>query len=114
MERVTWISEHLLAYPIVGRGRNGSQTWISQRDQTPNLTELEHFAFKDTRSIFMHVLHLFLTLDDDLFGTRASDNQVKSLSARKVDKEGHSADAVADALSRIIFALRFRRRGESN
>jgi len=35
---------------------------------------------------------------------------VKTLSSRKGDWEGHSADAVADALFRIVLALQFRRR----
>ena len=35
------------------------------------------------------------------------------LSSRKADREGHSADAVADALFKIVFAIRFRRQGES-
>lgn len=113
LQRVRWVSQHLLAFPIVGRGKDGASNWMAQRDQTPNLTEFEQTAFKDTKDIFLHVVHLFLTLDDDLFGTRAADNQVKLLSSRKADKEGHSADAVADALSRIVFGLRFRRRGET-
>ncbi|PXF43196.1 hypothetical protein BWQ96_07071 [Gracilariopsis chorda] len=35
------------------------------------------------------------------------------LGARKADRDGHSADALADALFRIILAIRIRRRGES-
>lgn len=35
------------------------------------------------------------------------------LSARKADKEGHPADAVGDTFFRIVLALRFRLRGES-
>lgn len=54
--------------------------------------------------------YLLATLDDDLYRTRAADGQVKMLSSRKADKEGHSADAVADALFRVVLALRFRRR----
>lgn len=38
---------------------------------------------------------------------------MKTLSARKADREGHSADAVADALFRNVLALRFRRRDET-
>ena len=58
-------------------------------------------------------MHLLATLDDDLYGTRAADNQVKNLSSRKANREGHSADVTAYALFRIIMALRFRRRGET-
>lgn len=79
-----------------------------------NITEIKHFAFKDTHDIFMDVSNLFLTLADDLFGSRASDNQVKCVSNRKADREGHFADAVADALSCVVLALQFKRRGESD
>jgi hypothetical protein len=41
----------------------------------------------------------------------ATGNQVKTLSARKADREGHCADAIADALFRITIFVRFRRRG---
>lgn len=54
-----------------------------------------------------------VTLDDDLFSTRAMNSQVNTISNRKADNEGHSADAVANAFLRVIIALRFRRRGES-
>lgn len=114
LDRVRWISDNVLDYSAVGRGNDGSATWLSQRDQTPSHTEFEHLAFRETRRVFFHLLHMFATLDDDLFGTHAADNQVKMLNARKDDKEGHSADAVADALSRVIVALRFRRQNLSD
>ena len=63
--------------------------------------------------MFLVPAHLLATLDDDLYGTRASDNQVKALCSRKASKEGHSAGAIADALFRVTLAVRFRRRGES-
>lgn len=65
-----------------------------------------------TRKIFLSPVHTFATLDDDLYGTTARDNQVKTLSMRKADREGHTADAIADALFRLTIAVRFRRRGE--
>lgn len=43
---------------------------------------------------------------------RASDNRVKTLSARTADREGHTADVIVDALFRVTLAKRFRRRGE--
>lgn len=46
-------------------------------------------------------LYQLLTLDDDIFGTRAVDNQVKSLSSRKNEIEGHTADSILDALFRV-------------
>lgn len=56
-----------------------------------------------------------MTLDDELFGTRTGDNQLKTLSNRKAvaDKEGHMADVVCDALFRTALGIRFRRRGIS-
>lgn len=38
---------------------------------------------------------------------------VKTLSARKADKEGHSADVLCDALFRATVSVRFRRLGET-
>lgn len=52
--------------------------------------------------------HFFSKPDNDLFGTRSVDNQVKKLSNRKADKEGHSADVVADALFCVVLGIRLR------
>ena len=57
----------------------------------------------DTKPWYAH-------LEDDLYGTRSMDNQVKTLSARKADREGHCAEAIEDALFRITFFVRFRRK----
>lgn len=55
---------------------------------------------------------MLASLDDVLYGTRALDYRVRTISHRKVDRKGHSADAVADELFRVKFAIRLRRRGE--
>lgn len=112
LEAIRFISANVMAYSATGRGGSGEKTWNAQRDQTRFLGEFECLAFRDTRKICFTPLYQMATLDDDLFGTRAADNQVKMLSNRKADREGHSADAVADALFRIVLALRFRRRAE--
>lgn len=103
---------NILAYPPTGRGNSRQQRWSAQRDQTRQLTEFDSIALRETRKIFFVPLHMMATLDDDLFGTRAADNQVKMLRSRKADNDRHSADAVADVLFRVILALRFRRKGE--
>lgn len=59
----------------------------------------------------LNVLHRFRTHDEDLFETRAAGNQIKMPSSRNADKEGHSADPVADALYRVILGIKFWRRG---
>ncbi|PXF45213.1 hypothetical protein BWQ96_05043 [Gracilariopsis chorda] len=87
--------------------------WNSQRDQTQQLGDFKQLSLTDTKKVFFVPLHLLANLDDDPYGTSENDNGLKMLSARKVDKEGHSADAVADELFRIVLALRFTRRGES-
>lgn len=83
-----------------------------QRDRTKCLSESEHLAFRETGKVFFCPLQNIATLDDDLFGTRATDNQVKTLSARKADKEGHSFDSIAEALFRVLMGIGFKRRGE--
>lgn len=112
VDRVNWISKHLLAFLVVGRGAQGLSNWMSQRILTPNLTEFERAAFKESRRVLFQVLYIMMTLDDDLFGTRADDNQVETLSTREADTEGHTADTIACAFSRVGFVLRFRRHGE--
>lgn len=112
LDKVRFISNNMLAFSPTGRGRDGGISWLAQRDQTPRLTQFEITAFRVTCKIFVCPSHTFATLDD-LYGTRAADNQVKTLSNRKADKEGHTADAIADALFRITLMVRFRRRGIS-
>lgn len=54
-----------------------------------------------------------MTLDGDVADTRARENQLKELSARKEDKEGHLADVLADALFNEVISVQCRWRGES-
>lgn len=62
--------------------------------------------------IFYFPLVQLSTLDDDLMGTRSRHNEVKMLSDRKADREGHSTDNVADAIFRFMIDSRLRRRVE--
>lgn len=54
-----------------------------------------------------------VSIDDKLCGTRARNNQVKHISNRKADREGHTADTICGAIFRITFGMRFRCCGES-
>ena len=111
LDRTRFISQNIKAFSATNRGNSGETTWMSQRDRTQQLSALERASFRAICKVFLNPVYTFTTLDDDLYGTRAKENQVKSLSARKADKEGHSADAIADALFRLTFMVRFRRRG---
>lgn len=113
LDRVRFISTHILAYSSTGRGNMGGEVWTAQRDETVLLDVFENTAYDMSRKVFFTPVHTFATLDDDLYGTRAKDNQVKTLSSRKADREGHAADTVADALFRVTLAVRFRRRGQT-
>lgn len=53
------------------------------------------------------------SLDEDLYGTRATDNQVKSLNKRSADAEGNTADFIVDVFQQVTLGVRFRRRGEN-
>lgn len=53
------------------------------------------------------------TLDDETYGCRVRGNQVKTLSNRKADTEGCSADVLADCYFRVLLQIRFCRRGVS-
>lgn len=110
---VRFISSNILGYSPIGRGNVGTRTWNSMRDETQQLSEFERTCFTLIRTVFLGSVQCFATLDDDLFGCRAVDNQVKSLSNRKADREGHMADVIADSMFRVVLGMRFRRRGES-
>lgn len=60
----------------------------------------------------MSPLYTFVTLDGDLYGTRASDNHIKALFTRGAHRNGHTADALCDALFRVKLMVRFRKREE--
>ena len=109
---IKYIYNKILASSPIDRGRGG-MTWTARRDETQLLCEFERTAFRSTRKIFFNPDYLLATLDDDVYGTRARDNQVKSLSTRKAEKEGHIADVIDDALFRVILRVRFRRRSKS-
>lgn len=115
LERVRFIANNIKGYTILNRPSSDSQqsTWIAGRDFTPQLRTFEEALFRKSLKIFGVFGFLSMTLDDELFGTRANDNQVKTLSNRKADKEGHTADVVCDALFRTALGIRFRRRGIS-
>lgn len=53
------------------------------------------------------------TIDDDPDSTRVGDNQVKSSSIRKKNRERHIVDTFFGALFRIAISARFCRWGES-
>lgn len=58
-------------------------------------------------------LHFLATFDDDIFGTRTADRQLKMTRSRRADCAGHSADALADALFCIVAAIQFWRSGDA-
>lgn len=70
------MAARLIAFSVVGREGDGFCSWKSKQDQTSILSESERVAFEDSRRTFLHLLHLTPTLDNKLFGTRATDNQV--------------------------------------
>lgn len=66
----------------------------------------------DRRRVFFVPLNQVVTIDDDLIVTRASYNQVNTISARKAEKEGNFADVLSDALFLFLLVARFQSRGE--
>ena len=112
LSRFRFIAANVLGYPPTNRGDTGASTWDSQRDCTTQLQQFEQTLFRKSSQVFFVPDHIMVTLDDDLYGTRSRENQVKSISTRKADKEGHSAIAVCEALFRPTLAIRFCRRGE--
>ena len=112
LDRMRFISMNIKGFSPTSRGNMSHMSWVAQRDMTQQLDAFERLCFRMTCNVFVNPVHTFATLDDDLYGTRAGDNQVKSISSGKADREGHTADAIADALFRVTLMVRFRRRGE--
>ena len=77
-----------------------------------NIFNVRKVCFSSHTSGIFQYSQLLGTLEDDLIGTSAGDIQVKCLNNRKAYREGHSADAVSDALGRVVLTFRFKRRGE--
>jgi hypothetical protein len=114
LERLRWIQHNFKLYSPSQRGDvSGAHSWRSLRDRTQHLDEFENLLFNTVRKCFVHPDHMAITLDDESFGCRAKDNQVKKLNHRKSDKEGYACDALADCYFRVPLGLRFNRRGES-
>lgn len=113
LKRVRCIAYNIKAYKAFGRSHLASDSWTPQRDETQQFDQFEMTVFRTSRDVFFDPVFGLLTLDDDLYGTGVADNQLKTLSSRKVDREGHVAHALADELCRFTLALRFRRREQS-
>lgn len=65
-----------------------------------------------TQTVFLSPFSLFVTIGNDLYGTRSKNYQLKNLSARMAGKEGHTADPVCEALFGLTLCMRFRKRRE--
>lgn len=91
---------------------NGGVGLVSQRDKTQLISEFDQTDFCKSRRILYIPSFQFLTLDDEIMKTRSQKNPVKSMSNKKADREGQSADVVADALFRFVIELRLIRKEE--
>ena len=84
----------------------GESSWNSQRDQTVPISWFEQATFQLSCRMFLNSKHTTLTLNDNWYGTWASDNPVKTASNRKIYNKGHCADALPDPFSWLaLFAI---------
>lgn len=113
LERMKFILSNFFHSPITGRGNGQGESWALARDEKQRNGAFEKAAYEMSRTICLSPTQSLLTLDDDLYGMRSRDNQMKMLSARKADKEGYITETVCDALFPLKLRVRFRRRGES-
>jgi hypothetical protein len=109
-ERLSFITRNFKIFSAVNRGNAaGLISWNAQRDQTAQLSEFESLIFREVQSSFIDSDYQLGTIDDEVFGCRAQDLQVKKLNERKADGEGWGADVVADPLTRLPLAARLSR-----
>lgn len=74
------------------------------------LKDFEIQAWSFSKPLLYVPLVQYITLDDDLMGTRSVDNPVRMLSDHKADIEGHCTDIVADVLFPFTLDSRLWRR----
>jgi hypothetical protein len=103
LERVRHIATNIKAFSAMDRGRTGYRNWNSWRDQSVQLESFENAAFALSCKIVLQPSHSILTLDDDLHGTRASDNQVKLLSNKKLTNKGNARTPWQSHLHALLF-----------
>lgn len=113
LSNIAFIYNNIHGYSPLGRGNCGTSTWNALRDETHQLGDIKRHCFTVVRNVFFGTTPLFANLDGDLFGAHAVDNQVKTLSNRKAYNEENTVDFIADAVFRVVLAIRFRRSGES-
>eukprot|EP00474_Spongospora_subterranea_P005920 CRZ06378.1 hypothetical protein [Spongospora subterranea] len=53
-----------------------AEAWLSQRDRTVYLEDFEQFVKIRKMQLFVVLNHPAVAIDDQLYGTRAKDNQV--------------------------------------
>lgn len=85
---------------------------MSQIDKTPLIGDFERTAFNTSKRLFYIPSVQFLTLDDELMGTRSQQNPVTYISIMKADLEGQSADVISDAIFRFSIETHLHRRPE--
>jgi hypothetical protein len=78
-----------------------------------SLNSLNQRAFLKVRNTLMDPENSVLVLDDELFGSRASDVETRTVSDRKAGKEGPVHDIVADSLLGTPFAMSLKVKGVS-
>lgn len=108
---ICFIGQNITGFSATNWGNNCEITWISQRNKTQQLSLFVCSRFRQTCKVFLNPVYMFCTLNNDLY-VRAKDNQVKSLSARRADREWYTADAIASSPFRTTLMVRFRRREE--
>lgn len=65
------------------------------------MANLERMVFNVVLKIIFKKLHIFATLYHALFGTRATENQMNSLSNLKAYKDRHTTGVMFDAWMRM-------------
>lgn len=80
-----YILNHFVAYaPTVPRVHTDSDsTWVAQREQTAQITEMEHITFNLVLRLFFVHVHQLIVVDDDMSDTHSINRQVMTIITRK-------------------------------
>lgn len=109
LENLFFINSQVIEFRPEKRGDKSSDEWSAKQDATKRVKDFSMWRTKWVESLTPKFTTV--NLNDDIYGTRARDNQVKALRNRKAGKEGHCTDWLCESCFRITLGARFRRRG---